>query len=73
MEQLSAIVFLSACTVSVAGLLGAVVRIMAVSGRRSGVTVPEPVLREVADVASGRHDAATGKFYDMPIAAKADY
>ena len=30
------------------------------SGRRAGVMVPEPVLREVADVASGRRDAAAG-------------
>jgi two-component system sensor histidine kinase KdpD len=30
------------------------------SGRRAGITVPEQVLLEVADVASGRRDAATG-------------
>jgi two-component system, OmpR family, sensor histidine kinase KdpD len=30
------------------------------SGRRAGVSVPEPVLREVADVAAGRRNAATG-------------
>ena len=30
------------------------------SGRRAGIVVPEPVLLEVADVASGRRGAATG-------------
>jgi two-component system sensor histidine kinase KdpD len=30
------------------------------SGRRAGITVPEPVLLEVADVASGRRGAVTG-------------
>ena len=30
------------------------------SGRRAGVTVPEPVLAEVVEVASGRHDANSG-------------
>ena len=30
------------------------------SGRRAGVTVPEPVLAEVVDVASRRHDANSG-------------
>jgi two-component system sensor histidine kinase KdpD len=30
------------------------------SGRRAGVTVPEPVLAEVAEVASGRRDAHSG-------------
>jgi two-component system sensor histidine kinase KdpD len=36
------------------------------SGRRAGVTVPEPVLREVADVASGRRNAATGVVVASP-------
>ena len=30
------------------------------SGRHAGVTVPEPVLAEVVEVASGRHDANSG-------------
>jgi two-component system sensor histidine kinase KdpD len=30
------------------------------SGRRAGIAVPEPVLREVADVAAGRRGVATG-------------
>ncbi|MBI3702293.1 MAG: DUF4118 domain-containing protein [Rhizobiales bacterium] len=36
------------------------------SGRRAGVSVPEPVLREVADVAAGRRDAAAGMVVSSP-------